>query len=193
MSWCVTSDEVREVSAVEANISAAIAGDRLALEAVVAKLLPRIRNLTRYLVRGDVEADDIAQDVLVAIVRGLASFRGEGSLESWADRIAARETFACLRRTRRQRARIDAGADLAAVPNPEAGPDAYAERRRTALLLDQLPEDQRHALVLHHIVGLSVPEIADQLGAPAETVRSRLRLGMSKLRALHGAGQERER
>ena len=43
-------------------------------------------------------------------------------------------------------------------------------------------------LVLHHVLGLSVPEISEEIGAPSETVRSRLRLGMSKLRALHDSG-----
>jgi RNA polymerase sigma-70 factor (ECF subfamily) len=174
-------------TAVDARIAAAVAGDRRALESLVAEMLPRIRNLVRYLVRGDSDADDMAQEALVAIVRGLPSYRGEGSLSAWADRVAVRETFANLRRVRKARAQVDAGADLAAVPHPDGPPDDYAERRRAAKLLDELPEDQRHVLVLHHVLGLSVPEISDEVGAPFETVRSRLRLGMSKLRALHGA------
>ena len=47
-----------------------------------------------------------------------------------------------------------------------------------------MPHEQRHALVLHHVLGLSVPEIARETEAPDETVRSRLRLGMERLRAL---------
>jgi len=174
------------VSAIDTSVAAAIAGDRRALEAVVAHLLPRLRNLTRYLVRGDADADDIAQEAIVAVVRGLPTFRGDGTLESWADRVAVRETFACLRRARRARDRIDRGADLTAVPHPEGGPDSYTERRRAARLLDELPDEQRHAVVLHHVVGLSVPEVAAEIGAPTETVRSRLRLGIARLRALHG-------
>jgi RNA polymerase sigma-70 factor, ECF subfamily len=179
-------DEADAVSAVDASVAAAIAGDRGALETVVARLLPRLRNLIRYLVRGDADADDIAQEAMVAVVRGLPSFRGDGTLESWADRVAVRETFACLRRARRARDRIDRSADLAAVPHPGGGPDAYAERRRAARLLDELPDEQRHAVVLHHVLGLSVPEIAVEMGAPMETVRSRLRIGIGRLRALHG-------
>jgi len=176
------------VTAVDARIAAACAGDRRALESVVSELFPRIRNLVRYLVRGDGDADDIAQEAMVAIVRGLPSYRGEGQIASWADRVAVRETFACLRRVRKARAQLDAGADLSAVPHPDGPPDDYAERRRAVKLLDDLPDDQRHVVVLHHVLGLSVPEIADEVGAPFETVRSRLRLGMAKLRALHGGG-----
>jgi RNA polymerase sigma-70 factor (ECF subfamily) len=179
--------EAAVMTAVDARIAAAVAGDRRALESLVSEMLPRIRNLVRYLVRGDSDADDMAQEALVAIVRGLPSYRGEGSLSAWADRVAVRETFANLRRVRRARAQVDAGADLASVPHPDGPPDDYAERRRAAKLLDQLPDDQRHVLVLHHVLGLSVPEISEEIGAPFETVRSRLRLGMSKLRALHGS------
>jgi RNA polymerase sigma-70 factor (ECF subfamily) len=179
--------EAAVMTAVDARIAAAVAGDRRALDSLVSEMLPRIRNLVRYLVRGDSDADDMAQEALVAIVRGLPSYRGEGSLSAWADRVAVRETFANLRRVRRARAQVDAGADLASVPHPDGPPDDYAERRRAAKLLDQLPDDQRHVLVLHHVLGLSVPEISEEIGAPFETVRSRLRLGMSKLRALHGS------
>jgi RNA polymerase sigma-70 factor (ECF subfamily) len=179
--------EAAVMTAVDARIAAAVAGDRRALDSLVSEMLPRIRNLVRYLVRGDSDADDMAQEALVAIVRGLPSYRGEGSLSAWADRVAVRETFANLRRVRRARAQVDAGADLASVPHPDGPPDDYAELRRAAKLLDQLPDDQRHVLVLHHVLGLSVPEISEEIGAPFETVRSRLRLGMSKLRALHGS------
>ena len=180
----VLAYEVFPVTAPDNRVAAAVAGDRRALESLVTELLPRIRNLVRYLVRGDVDADDLAQEAMVAIVRGLPSHRGEGSFEAWADRVAVRSTFAGLRRARRARAQLDAGADLAAVPHPDGPPDDYAARRAAVKLLDQIPDEQRHVLVLHHVLGLSVPEIAEELGAPFETVRSRLRIGIGKLRAL---------
>jgi RNA polymerase sigma-70 factor (ECF subfamily) len=61
-------------------------------------------------------------------------------------------------------------------------PDEYTLRRKTVRMLDDLPDDQRQALVMHHVVGLSVPELAAELGIPFETARSRLRLGVQKLR-----------
>ncbi len=170
---------------VDPRVCAAVTGDRQALESLVAELLPRVRNLVRYLVRGDSEVDDIAQEALVAIVRGLPSHRGEGTLRAWADRVTARVTFAHLRRSRKTTSQVDAGADLAAVPDPEGRPDDYTARRKAVALLDRLPNDQRQALVMHHVLGLSVPEIAQELDIPFETVRSRLRIGMSKLRSLH--------
>ena len=64
-------------------------------------------------------------------------------------------------------------------------PEQETLRNHLRELLDQLPDEQRHVLVLHHVVGLSAPEVADELAIPFETVRSRLRLGMARLRALH--------
>lgn len=169
----------------DARLGAAVQGDREALESLVTELLPRVRNLVRYLVRGDADVDDIAQEALVAVIRGLPSHRGDGTLHAWADRVTARAAFAYLRSARRKGSHVDAGADLAAVPDDRDRPDEYAARRKAVDLLDQLPGEQRQALVMHHVLGLSVPEIAQELGVPFETVRSRLRLGMSKLRALH--------
>jgi RNA polymerase sigma-70 factor (ECF subfamily) len=169
-----------------ATIEAAVRGDSRAAERLLTSLLPRVRNLVRYLVRGDREIDDIAQEALVAVVRGLGSFRGEGTLEAWVDRVVVRATFAYLRRRR-----VDAQATPALVADLELvgastplGPDEYLSRRRAIAALDELPVDQRHAVVLHHVLELSVPEIATELAIPFETVRSRLRLARARLRAL---------
>ena len=177
------------MSSAEDTRAAAVRGDRKALETVVGELLPRVRNLVRYLVRGDGDVEDIAQEALLAVISGLPSHRGDGPLTAWADRVTARATFAYLRRSRRARSQVDGGADLALVPTAESPPDEYAARRHAVGLLDKVPEDQRHALVLHHVVGMSVPEIATVMALPFETVRSRLRIGMGKLRDLHGGGE----
>ena len=167
-------------------VVAAQAGDRKAAAALLERLLPRLRNLVRYLVRGDQHVDDIAQEALIAIVRGLPTYRGEGSLSAWTDRIVARTTLGWLRRQRKLREREQESFD-AQVLQPRSEPaDAYTLRRQAIARLDALPYEQRHALVLHHVVGLSVPEVAAQLGAPLETIRSRLRIAQNKLRELAG-------
>jgi RNA polymerase sigma-70 factor, ECF subfamily len=160
------------------RIAAAAAGDRAAAEAVCREILPRVRNLVRYLVRGDARVDDIAQEALIAVLRGLGSFRGDGRFESWVDRVVARTTFASIRRMRAAEA-LPLGAELA---DTGAAADSYARRRELARALDRLPADQREALVLHFAVGMTVPEIAEVVDAPFETVRSRLRLGKVALR-----------
>lgn len=172
-------------AAQEQRIQAVIAGQRDAAESLLAELLPRVRNLVRYLLRGD-DVDDIAQEALIAILRGLPTWRGEGSFTSWSDRVAVRVTFAALKKVRAdQRQTAGEPVELMAVPSDDAAPDDYVFRRDMARLLDQLSDEQRHALVLHHVLGMSVPEMTEQLGIPFETVRSRLRLGRAHLRALY--------
>lgn len=128
--------------------------------------------------------DDISQKSLLAILKNLGSYRGEGKFTSWTDRITARETFAHLAKTKRSRTeelRDFEAPELYAVAGGEM-PDAYVLRRELAKHLDEIPADQRHALVLHHVLGMSIPELAVELSIPEETARSRIRLGLKKLR-----------
>lgn len=151
--------------------------------ALMRELLPRVRNLVRYLVRGDQAVDDLAQEGLVAILKGLPGYRGDAPLFAWADRVVVRSTF-----ERRRRDRVRASREGAEIPSDDApmmresAPDLALDRRALVLALERLNVQQRDALVLHHVVGMSVPEVAERLEAPLETVRSRLRLGMSALR-----------
>jgi len=164
-------------------VAAAARGDRVAAQEVLIYLLPRIRNLVRYLVRRDNDVDDIAQDALVAILRGLPTYRNEGTFDAWADRIAARTTFAHLRRRRAEPQLSLVDPDSVRDPGlAAASSDDYFLRRRAISVLDTLPLDQRTAFVLHHILELSVSEIAAEMNAPAETIRSRIRLARGRLR-----------
>lgn len=164
----------------DTRVAAAARGDRAAAESLCRELLPRVRNLVRYLVRGDSHVDDVAQEALIAVLRGLPTFRGEGRFESWADRIVARTTFAALRRIR-GRPEENARA-ITDQPDEVAGADEYVLRRQVAAYLDELPVEQREALVMHFTAGMTIPEIAELTGAPQETVRSRIRLGKAALR-----------
>lgn len=166
------------------RVALAVDGDRRACESILAELLPRVRNLIRYLIRDDADVDDIAQSVLVEILKSLKSYRGEAPLTAWGDRITVRVTLAHARRVRVDRVRRShAAAELVAVRDDDR-PDDYLMRRRAVKLLDTLPAEQRTVVVMHHVLGLSAPEVAEELGIPFETARSRLRLAMRKLREL---------
>lgn len=166
------------------HVAAAAAGDHRALTVLTTALLPRVRNLVRYLIRGDADVDDVAQEALLAVFRGLPTYQGDGALTSWVDRVTARATFAWLARRRRTRAQVEPTALVDDASDAGPWPDEYLLRRELVRLLDQVPEEQRAALVLHHVVGLSVPEIAAETGVVVETVRTRLRLGRGRLRQL---------
>jgi RNA polymerase sigma-70 factor, ECF subfamily len=174
-------------SFLDARTRAAAAGDRAAQEALVREHLPRVRNLVRYLLRGDDDVDDTAQVALCEVLRSLTAYRGEAPLSAWIDRVTARTA---LRRVRARRVEARRRASFAAEQptHGAANDERYLARRRAVLCLDALPEEQRTVVVLHHVAGLSVPELAEELAIPFETARSRLRLGMEKLR--QALGQE---
>ena len=158
----------------------AAAGEAASIRQLIGDLLPRVRNLVRYLVRGDHDVDDLSQDALLLILEGIQTYRGDGPFRSLADRVVARSVFAARRSSVRRAERpteADELADASSVP-----PDRYTLRRQVAERLDALPLAQRDALVLHCVVGLRVAEVAAELGVPEETVRSRIRLGKDRLR-----------
>jgi RNA polymerase sigma-70 factor (ECF subfamily) len=159
-------------------------GERFARELLVRRLIPRTRNLVRYLVGSDSEVDDLAQEALLAVVRGLRTFAGSGTLEAWSDRVVARSVFTALRQ--RKPSMGPAPLELLPDPRPPEGPGDYLARRWVARLLDGLPLERREAVVLHFVLGMTVPEIAEQTDAPQETVRSRLRLAREQLRLATG-------
>lgn len=162
----------------------AAARDAAATEALFIGLLPRVRNLVRYLVRGDQLVDDLTQEALIQILRGVGSYRGEGTFRAWSDRVVARCVFA----KRRQRATAELTEEVLAQAGDseelpfEFAADSYTKRRQLVAALDQLPEAQREAVILHYALGLTIPEVATELGSAEETVRSRLRLGKARLR-----------
>ena len=171
---------------------AAAQGDRKAAEQLLRALMPRVRNLVRYFVRGDAEVDDISQEAMVSVLRGLAGYRGEGAVQAWADRIVVRSVFAHIRRTRAAEKRhVEYTPDLVPVSNEQAT-GGFLARRRAVRALDEVPDDQRQVLVMHHVAGLGVREISEELQIPFETVRSRLRLGMARLRTALGNDEESE-
>jgi RNA polymerase sigma-70 factor, ECF subfamily len=181
------------VVTIDPRISAAAAGDRAAAQNLLTELLPRVGNLVRYLIGSDTEVEDITQRVLIELLRSFHTYRGESKFTTWTDRITIRTTLSHVKRRRavlvRQR---DASMDVSTSQASSDGdtPEQYLARREAVRVLDELPEEQRTAVVLHYLVGLSVPELAEQLAIPFETVRSRLRIGLQKLRERLGVQRE---
>lgn len=162
-------------------LARAMAGDEEAMHQLVLHVMPRVRNGVRYLVRGE-HIDDLVQDVLVTVLHRLESYRGSGRFEAWVDGVTLRVVLGRTRKLRQDERR------LTPVDNEEVfllhHNEHYATSRQLVRALDQLPNRQREALVLHHVFGLTAPEIASKLELPRETVRSRIKVGMGQLRAL---------
>jgi len=130
------------------------------------------------------DAQDLVQDVLLKVRRGLETYR-PGSLEGWLSRITT-NTF--LDETRRRRRRpvdlFPEEPDRVIPPAPGADVASAADTLSDDIqeTLRRLPEEYRVAVVLCDVVGLSYQEIGDSLGVPVGTVRSRIHRGRALLR-----------
>ncbi|MFZ4518448.1 MAG: RNA polymerase sigma factor [Microthrixaceae bacterium] len=161
-------------------------GDAAALDELLARHLDRLRAVCRRVCRDPHEAEDALQDALVAITRGLAGFRGGSSFTTWASRIATNRCLDELRRHRRRPEPVEPDGPRLVRPTAEgAGPDASAvraeDRRLVIEALAQLPPEQRDVVVLRDVLDLDYAGIAEELGLPIGTVRSRLARGRARL------------
>jgi RNA polymerase sigma-70 factor, ECF subfamily len=132
----------------------------------------------------DADAQDLVQEVLLRVRRGLGTYR-PGSMEGWLSRITTNAFLDEVRRRRRRPATSlpdDPDRVLPAAPDAEAALAQLSLSGDVQDALRSLPDDFRAAVVLCDVVGLSYDEIAEQLGVPVGTVRSRIHRGRSALR-----------
>lgn len=153
-------------------VSRAAAGDRSAQRVLVDRLAGRIRGIALSILGNKADADDAMQAIFVELIRSLGTFRG-GTLVSWADTIAVR-TAVRHARHRRVRGARDADIDPEVLAS-DLRPSAQHNVPRPILeYLAELPETRRVALVLRHVMGYSVDEIAELTGVSSNTVKDRL-------------------
>lgn len=155
------------------TIARAQAGDRAAMNTVLREQLPGIRRRVHRYVRPPA-ADDVVQDVLIAVARGLPSFRGDCSLASWCVRIAVRTSFHHLRSTQNI---IPFPEDFEPVDQTSAAArfDARDDLRALERVLTTLSPERRMVFILQDVEGYSAPEVAELLNIPVGTVYGRLR------------------
>ena len=125
------------------------------------------------------EAQDCVQEAFIRAWSQRRKLDRSGSPEAWVRLTAYRMAVSSWRRTMRSRRSPDRAVQALADQQP---PD----EARVALMqaLDQLPTDQRHALVLHHLCDLPVAEVAEVVGAPVGTVKARLSRGRATMHSL---------
>jgi RNA polymerase sigma-70 factor, ECF subfamily len=146
--------------------------------------IPGLRAYARALLRDREAADDLVQDTLEAAIARQDQWRGDGALRGWLCRILLNRFRDGLRRRRPT-------AVLALVPEAADLPAARRAEDRLALTevhaaMGQLPEDQRAALLLVALEGMSLAEAARTLGCAEGTLASRLARARATLRQLTG-------
>jgi RNA polymerase sigma-70 factor, ECF subfamily len=162
-------------------------GDSAAFAALVRRHHERLRAFCSRWCASAGAGDDVAQECFVEVWRRRALYEPQGKFKEYLFRVAANR---CKNQRRAQARRL--GVTTAAVPEPSADDsDRGSERlvqgerqRRMQLGLSKLPELQREAVLLRYSAELAYADIATLLEAPEATVRSRVFLGLAKLRRL---------
>lgn len=166
--------------ALRAAVDRAKAGDRPALEAVVAALQDDVFRLALRMTAHPEDARDASQEILIKIVKGLTSFRGESSIRTWAYRIAVRHVLD------RRKSRVEAlaldferfGKDLldglATDPDPDPVLAEEVKIGCTLAMLTCLDREHRMAYLLAEVFGLTHTEAANLCGVAEDVHRQRV-------------------
>lgn len=176
----------------DALIAAAQAGDTAALDALLRRHYDRIHAICRRLAGNAADADDATQEAVLAIVRGLPRFDGRAAFTTWSYRVATNACLDELRRRGRRPVPVEAVGDEGGNPGGATGPgpaadprpavaDAVADRLEVDAALATLPIEFRAPVVLRDLCQLDYAEIAETLGIPPGTVRSRIARGRAAL------------
>ena len=166
--------------------------DRAAFGRLFAFYGPRVKAYLRRLGAEDAAAEDMTQEVMLTVWRRAHQFdRARAALSTWIFTIARNKRIDAIRRDRRPDYDPD---DPALLEEPDASPRGdevveAAQMRRIVLgAVDQLPAEQADLLRIFYYEEKSHSVIAEELGLPLGTVKSRLRLAIGKLRVMMGVG-----
>ncbi len=169
-------------------ISRSRQGDLSAFNQLVARYQDLVFSVTLRLVSNHATAEDITQEAFISAFRSIGRLRGD-NFRAWILRIARNAAYDAMRRTKRRPEEsieeqvVTLGETLA---SGEESPEDHALRQDLARAigrgLDELPRDQRMAIVLIDIEGLSYDETASATDVSIGTVKSRLNRGRRKMR-----------
>jgi RNA polymerase sigma-70 factor (ECF subfamily) len=161
-------------------VAMAQGGDVAAFSTLATACYSRLHRIAQNILSDLHLAEDATQQTVVEIWRTLPNLRDPGRFEAWSYRILVHACYAEARRSRRW---------IPGVPDPRDA-DVSADFSSGIVYRDQLergfrqlPVDQRAVVVLHHYVGLGLPEVASILGIPQGTAHSRHHRAMQSLRA----------
>lgn len=170
-------------------IEQTLAGDREAFGKLALKYQDRVFNLALPIVGNPEDALDVTQETFVQALTHLEGFRRSSRFYTWLYRIAYNCAVGALRRRRRTTS-IDAFVEEfgdsfeADIDAPDAQSRRADDARVLNAALQRLPDEYREPLSLREIQGASYDEIAEALGVPIGTVRSRLHRARAALREI---------
>jgi RNA polymerase sigma-70 factor, ECF subfamily len=171
-------------------IGRASEGDARALEVLYDRYSRVVYSFALRIVGDPQIAEELLQEVFFRAWQQGGTFRAaKGSFITWLLSITHNMAIDEVRKRRRRPQKADSeDPETALAAVPDSGPDVEDEvwlgtlRGTIATAMDQLPPAQREAIELAYFRGLTQREIAEQLGEPLGTIKTRMRLGMQKLR-----------
>ncbi len=164
----------------EALVVRAARGDQGAFDALVPSRIDRCYRIAWSILQNEADAADATQEAFVSAWRTLPRLREVAAFDGWLNRIVANASYTVLRRRKRMRevrpAEVtdDPGGDVEALPDHVTESDLFVQRDAVRRAFERLRPAERQILVLHHVDGRPVTEIAQSLGVPEGTVKSRL-------------------
>jgi len=172
----------------EALVALVARGDQTALAELYDRVGRTAYGLAFRVLRDDRLAEDAVQEAFLAVWRGAAGFSAErAKATTWIFTLVHRRAVDLVRREQRRRADPldDAeGRKEAASASAEDAAWLHFERERVQAALRQLPDTQRETLELAYYGGFTQSELAERLGQPIGTIKSRMFAGLARLREL---------
>jgi RNA polymerase sigma-70 factor (ECF subfamily) len=147
-------------------------------------IAPSVRNVCRgVLGAGHGDLEDTVQECLIDILRALPSYRVEGAIMHYTNRIALRASIAARKRGRNREQRLNALAEQTPVPNFAGSDDHLPNLWLVRGIIDELSSVQAETVLMRMVLGFSVEETAAATQVPVNTVKSRLRLAKDYMRS----------
>jgi RNA polymerase sigma-70 factor, ECF subfamily len=168
-------------------IEQCLAGDQVAWEQIVRQNWRKVFNVAYKFVGKHDEAEDLTQDIFLKIFKALKTFDRRANFQTWIISISRNLCIDHYRSVRKERQTIARDVDSSELQpaTSDRGPYAQAEhqdlRAQLRQALETLPITLRTAVVLRDLQELSYQEIADRLGLPEGTVKSRINRGRIEL------------
>ncbi len=150
------------------------------------ELSPDLRRYLQRYVGDPVAAEDLLQETLARIDRGLADFAGRSSIKTWAFSIATRVAADYLRKPERRAQIVEMDETMGgADPEPSIDERLVVDEMSSCMrrVIDSLPEEYRAPLVLHEVQGLTAEETAAACGSSVPTAKIRIHRARLRLKA----------
>jgi RNA polymerase sigma-70 factor, ECF subfamily len=177
---------VKDPNADTSLVRQCLAGDSRAFDALVRKYQKPLYHLALRMVRDRDDAMDIVQGVFVKVYQKLDSYDDRHEFFSWIYRITINESINFTNRAKRVE-EYQSGESVVLAPTQETMRSAEALSEKIAGAIEMLKPDYRMVILLKHYHDMSYQEMAEVLGVPEKTVKSRLFTARQQLKEILGA------